>query len=114
MEEHVFSAGGSRRKELIFLIQGRSKTSKACGLYITQSTAQKNVLERLLSQGSGTWPLIYNQFSQVCCGLWVPCKPMQGWLPNFDKCVSFTCPATEEIFTMMSIRQNFEQRSLDI
>ena len=35
MEEHVFSAGGSRRKELIFLIQGRSKTSKACGLYIT-------------------------------------------------------------------------------
>lgn len=78
MQEHVFSAGGSRRKELIFLIQGRSKTSKVRGFqkYITQNTAQKNVLQRLLSQGSGTWPLIYNHFSQVCCGLWVPCKPM--------------------------------------
>lgn len=83
-------------------------------IYNTKYSTKKNVLQRLLNQGSGTWPLIYNQFSQVCCGLSVLCKPMQGWLPNFDKCVSFTCPATEEIFTMMSIRQNFEQRSLDI
>lgn len=43
MQEHVFSAGGSRRKELIFLIQGRSKTSKVRGFqkYRTQNTAQK-------------------------------------------------------------------------
>lgn len=51
MQEHVFSVGGSRRKELIFLIQVKSKTSKACGLYITQNTAQKKCTAKTAQPG---------------------------------------------------------------
>lgn len=58
--------------------------------------------------------LAFKLSQQVYYGLWVGCKHLLVGLPDFDECISFTCPTTEEIFTMMSIGQNFEQRSLEI
>lgn len=30
-------------------------------------------------------------------------QTLVGGLPNFDECISFPCPPTEEIFTMVSV-----------